>query len=514
MVDIDLIFRSIINIKTEEGRETISQKDLVKNFRALQQIVPKPPEERAYKNIYHFILNYIKNCDTEQLEVPSFDFMKNHFENIEGSEAALSVLDRIKIQQPYIGQDYRTILKEYNEDQKVNELGMVLNNSSKIATVGLDIGYGKNKQTLKGVSDAISYFTGSIKDLNRQITGIKTESQIVSKEDSNEMVEQYKKAEKNPTEGVGINTWLREIDVATNGLKNTELMIVAAFTGHCKTTFAANMAYRALYGGWNTAFVTLEMNFDEIRRKMYVLHSCNPRFKDKLPKYKHLVGKITYNDVLYGRLSPEEKEYWFKVCEDFDDNYNKDSEGYGRFFIWQPDKAATTVSDIELKLKQYQQELQSVGRDLEFVVVDYISLMGAEKHERTRDHNETTNNVIKSLKRLCLTFNNGKGIRLLSPHQINREGYKEARKNEGVYLLTALSNTHEAERSGDLIISIYKFDEDGDNNNRLKICCLKQRRNGHFKPFDACINFENGFIYNYTHAIEDAENVTDVSELI
>jgi hypothetical protein len=77
MIEIDQIFRSIIYIKTSEGKETISQLDCVKNFRALQQIVPKAPEEKAYKNIYYFIFDFIKSCDTDVLSVPSFDFIKN-----------------------------------------------------------------------------------------------------------------------------------------------------------------------------------------------------------------------------------------------------------------------------------------------------------------------------------------------------------------------------------------------------------------------------------------------------
>ena len=377
----------------------------------------------------------------------------------------------------------------------------------------MEIGHGKNKVRLEGVLDAISYFARETKDLQRSITHIKTESQIVSDEDSNEVIAEYKKAEADPTEGIGINTWLREIDDSTNGLKNNELMMVMAYTGHCKTTFSMNMAYRALYGGWNTAYVTLEMSFDEIRRHMFTLHSCNPRFKEKYPIYKDLVGNISYNDVLYGHLHDDERKYWYEICKDFNKAYSEEADKYGRLFVWRPEKTITTVSDIEFKLRTYQQELQMMGRNLEFVVIDYISLMGADKEERTRDPNETTNNIIKSLKQLCLTFNNGKGIRILSPHQANRESYKEARKNEGLYNLTGMSNAHEAERSCDIVISIYKFDEDGDNN-RLKFCCLKNRRNKHFRPFDACIDFESGFIYNYAHAIEQSDSLVDISAVV
>lgn len=510
MIEIDLIFRSIIYIKTKEGVETISQRDCLKNFRALQQVVPNPPEEKAYRNLYQFILEYIKNCDSTELAVPSIEFVKNHFQTVEGSESVLLILDKIKGQQPYVGMDYRTVLKQYNEQQQVLVLDKVLSNASKIATLGMDILKGKHKLKLKGISDAISYFARETKDIHMQLTGVKTEGQIISEEDSNEVVEQYKKTEANPTDSIGIQTWLHEIDDATGGLKSGELMVVTAFTGHCKTTFALNMAYKAIYGGWNTAFITLEMTYRELRNKLYVLHSCNPRFKKIWPEYAHLVGKISYNDVVYGRLNEEERKYFFKVCEDF--KSTAENNGYGRCFIWQPEKTVTTLSEVDLKLRQYQQELQLSGRDLEFAVIDYVSLMGADEGERSRDHNETTNNVIKNIKRLCLTFNNGKGIRVLTPHQANRDGYREAKKNEGLYDLTALSNNHEVERSSDLVISTYKFDSEGDNN-RLKFCSLKNRRNSSFKPFDACIDFETGFIWNFAHSMENADNIIDVSTL-
>jgi hypothetical protein len=514
MIELDIIFRSLINFKNSKGDLTISQKDLVKNFRSLQQIVPEAPEEKAYKSVYYFILEYVKSCDTTETEVPSYDFVKNHFEMVDGSESVLSVLEKIRGQKPYVGQDYRNILKAYNEEQNVLKLERILGNSAKIASTGLEVGTGKNKVKLNGVLEAISYFARETKDLHKSITHVKTESQIVSEEDSEEVIAEYKKAEADPTEGMGIRTWLPEIDESTNGgLKNGELMMVMAYTGHCKTTFSMNMAYRALYGLWNTAYITLEMSFDEIRRHMYVLHSCNPRFVEKYPQYRDLVGNISYNNVLYGRLTPNEKKYWFEACRDFNKSVSEDSETYGKFYIWRPEKTITTVSDVEFKLRQYQQELQLIGRNLEFVVIDYISMLGADKDERTRDPNETTNNVIKSLKQLCLTFNNGKGVRILSPHQANRESYKDASKNEGLYNLTGMSNAHEAERSCDLVISSYKFDDSNDNN-RLKICCLKNRRNNPFKPFDACINFETGFIYNYAHAVENSEMMVDISGVV
>ncbi len=506
MLELESIFRSIINFKNAEGKETLTQKELLKNFRSLQQIIPDPPEEKAYTSLYYFLYNHVKDCQGD-IELPSYEILKHHFSMVEGSEAVLEVLEKIKVQQPYIGQDYKTILKSYNEEQRVLQLQKVVSDVSKIASTGLDIKNGIKKIKLKGIIDAVSYFARMTKDLQRSITGIKTESQIVSAEDATEAFAEYERSEANPNDSIGITTWLREMDDTLNGLKNRELMLVGGFTGHCKTTFAINMAYRALWQGWNTAFITLEMSFDEIRRKIYVLHACNPIQKVRFPKYKHLVGKIGYNSVRYGKLTKEEKDYYSLICKDFDDTVNKEAGSFGKFFIWQPEKSSTTASDIEFKTRQYQQELQAMGKNLDFLVIDYIYLMGADKDEKAKDGNETINNIIRTLKRMTLTFNNGKGIRILSPHQINREGYKEALKNEGVYYLTSLANTNEAERSSDVVISVFKFEEKNVASNRLKICGLKIRRDGAFSPFDACIDFNTGFIYNFQQVVELGENI-------
>jgi len=492
MVDLDVVFRSIINFRNKEGKLTIPQSDLIKNLKTFNQMLPKVPEEKAYSLLYSFISEFVRDCTGDEPELPSYEFLYEHFDTVEGNESVLAVLDKIKTQKPYIGQEYRKLLTMYNEDQNLNKLEMVLSNVAKIASTGMEEGTGKNKRKLKGILDGVSYFASETKGLHREISGIKLEGQIISKEDSSEAWEEYHKTKSNPTDSLGVYTGIDAIDDACKGLKNTEFMLVAAYTGHCKTTFCLNMAYRAIFSGWNTAFVSLEMSFIEIRRMIYVLHSCNPMFKDKHPKYAHLVGKIKYNDVAYGTLSKEEEEYYKLVIKDILEN-----EDYGKFYVWQPDKSVTTVADIDMKFRDIQHEFKAKGRDLEFGIIDYVSLMGADDKERTRDHNQTLNNIIKSIKRMCLTFNNGKGLRVVSPFQTNREGYKDAKAHDGIYNSTALSNAHEAERSADVIMSIFISETDR-NSGMLKICNLKNRRNKFFQPFSACINFESKYIYNYT----------------
>jgi hypothetical protein len=78
MTELDVVFRSIINFKNEDGVSTVSQSELVKNFRAMQEVIPEAPEEKAYKSLYFFIRDYVKDC-VGAPEVPSYEFIKNFF---------------------------------------------------------------------------------------------------------------------------------------------------------------------------------------------------------------------------------------------------------------------------------------------------------------------------------------------------------------------------------------------------------------------------------------------------
>jgi replicative DNA helicase len=136
----------------------------------------------------------------------------------------------------------------------------------------------------------------------------------------------------------------------------------------------------------------------------------------------------------------------------------------------------------------YNSRLADQGKNLDFIVVDYVGLMFPDKNDRYGDWNIDLNNIIKRLKNLALNFDSGRKIRVISPFQINRKGFDEAEKNDGHYKLSALSNANEAERSSDLIITTYMTD-DMKKAGLLKIGCLAHRRGGVFDPFEAHIDF-------------------------
>lgn len=266
------------------------------------------------------------------------------------------------------------------------------------------------------------------------------------------------------------------------GTKLGELLLIAAYVAQGKTTMATNLAYNGIMQGMNGLYVSMEMNFDEMRNMVYCLHTCNPQW-DRHPKYKNLAGKISYEKICYGELDGMEQEFFEVASRDF----VSPDKGYGEFILYQPSEALTP-SRLEMELYDRQAELSERGENLDFVVIDYVGLMVQDKSERYGDFNVDLNNIIKRLKNLSITFNNGRGLRIITPFQVNRDGWKEAVKNEGVYRLTALSNAHEAERASDQIFALYMTD-DMKKSGVMKISCLKYRKGAVFAPFEAHIDF-------------------------
>jgi replicative DNA helicase len=488
MITLDLLFRSIINFKDSSGKETISQKNLIKNFITLQKNVPDAPEEKGYKKLYFFINDYIRNCDAaEDKEVPSYEIIKKYFEEgIVGedkTEDVLKILEQIRVQQPFIGQEYFRNLTQYIEEINVDKINEILTKASRIAQVGDKENNSKKSKTLKGPVAALDYIARHSKEIKILNTGVKLESQIISLEDVEEAKTDYVTTRDNPLNSAGVTTGLKVIDnMWKNGLQSGHMMLVSAFTSQGKTAFSMYMAYRAIWSGFNISVITMEQSFKEIRDQIYVKHTCNPVMGKKYPQFAHLVGKIDLTKVSYGELTKEEEAFYFTAMDDL-----KNTEGYGKLHIWYPPRAKPTISEIDFKLLQVQQEYKTAGKDLDLVVIDYITLLGLPPDERTRNSVEDQNNLIRQLKSLCGTFNGGRGIRMISPFQMNRHGYEEAKKNDGVYQLTALSDYHEAERSADIAIALF-MDETLRQTGTVKVSCLKVRRNDFFKPFNAQMN--------------------------
>lgn len=494
------IFRSIINIK-KSGNPTIPLDELVKNYKAF--LFSKiQPEESSYIELYSWIEAHYR----EHKEIPAFELLYERAMTL-GRETILANLKDISEQMPYIKSDYKSILNDKFDEQTTEKFQSILQKTNQVATTGLKI----KKKEIKGIMAAMEFFSKESRDFRMQTTGVKTDSDIRTEEDSREVVEGYKARKRDPLSKLGLFTSIPKIDDTFKGFKLGELLIIAAFVAQGKSTFTAAMVYQAITQGLNGVFLSLEMTHDEMRDMFYVLHSTyeewynHPVYK---AKYKDMVGKISYEKVRYGELSEKEEEFFNIVAEDF-----KNRADFGKLILIQP-PTTLTPSLFEMEVYDKKAQLAEISRTLDFAVIDYIGLMAQDKGDSYGDFNIDLNNTIKRLKNLALTFDNGRGLIVISPFQVNREGWKDAAKNEGVYKLTALSNANEAERSADYVISLFMSDENK-KNNIMKITCLKHRKGGDFPPFEVNIDFNTKRIYALVQknsTSSDSMAVNDITE--
>jgi replicative DNA helicase len=465
------IFRSIIDIR-KDNRPTIEPDDLVRNYRSFLSSKIKP-EDPSHTTLYHWLESHYR----EHKELPSVNLLEAKAIK-EGNEGVIVALRDIITEIPYTRSNFKEILKQKFEEQARSEYQKVLNEAWQAANDGLKIG--KNKE-IKGLGQSIEYFISKARDFRMVDVTVKTESNIKTIQDGTEVVEQYKLRKKDPLANLGMYTFLSPIDNPVRGLNPGELMLVAAYVKQGKTIMVTNLAYSGIVQGLNGLFITLEMNFQEMRDMIYVMHTINPDWIEH-KKYSRLVGKVTYDKVRHGELEDQEQEFFEVVSNDFVSKKNM-----GDLFIYQPTESLT-FSRLEMIVYDYNARLREMGKQLDFLIIDYVGLMYPDRDDKYGDYNIDLNNIIKKLKNLSINFDNGRMLRTISPFQINRQGHKDAEKNDGLYKLSALSNANEAERSSDLVITTYMTDE-MKKAGTIKIACLACRRGPGFDPFEARIDF-------------------------
>ena len=376
-----------------------------------------------------------------------------------------------------------------------------------VAKSGLKLDKGKKKEReIKGLHEAVTYFNSRSKKFLFDGVSVKYESQIKSAEDSEEVKEEYRARKKDRFNNLGLFVDLEKIDTVLRGIKLGDLVILAAFVGHGKSTFAVNLAYSGMMQGLNGLFVTLEMQFDEMRNMFYTLHTSYPGWyaHSKFGKY---TGKITYDKIRYTELSEEEQEFFEEVCVDF----GTKKDDFGELFLSKP-PGNCTPSLIEMMLEEYNNELKERGKVLDFFVLDYVGLAIQDKDQKSNDWKLDLNNMIRKLKNITINFDNGRGLRIITPFQFNRQGYKDAIKNEGIYTLAALSDANEAERSSDVVIALYDTEEMR-NSGIVKISCLKNRDGAHFPPFDANLDFATKKLRDFSQTIENSTEEMGIEDI-
>jgi len=476
------LLRSIIDF---DGRT--SQDSLSVNFRRLRES-PLNWIRPADQRIFGFVSEYFQ----EHLELPTEQSVKDYFVRADDIEVQERLSD-IEAAPVYTRSDFARLHKELLEDQ--NRVGMLslLKETQEVVSKGMEVGKGRKKKRIRGVKDAVLYFSQKAVDyiIPEHNTRVRGDARV----DSNEVWKAYQEVKATAGKAYGCFTGLEKIDTVCKGCKRGELWLHAAFAGELKTTFAMNWCYNQVtHYKRNIFYASFEMTYEQLRRQVAVLHSANLRWGGRTP--------LDYCKVRDGELSPEDEAFLQEVLYDWENNPE-----YCRFQIWCPDH------DVNMDEVRMEVEIAHKSMDVGLLVLDHGGLMEPRTYER--DYTIRLNSVIRDAKKLALHFNAGEGIPLCLLFQINREGKDYADKNEGKYKMRALSYANEAERSADYVTTSYLNDQRREEGNTV-VCNLKNRENPLFPPHEVAVDFSCRRLHNMdiSDLAGDDINIEDIESTL
>lgn len=239
----------------------------------------------------------------------------------------------------------------------------------------------------------------------------------------------------------GIPTGFAQFDQITNGLQNSDLILLAARPGFGKTSLAMNMLnYAAINHGKSCAIFSLEMPVTQLVQRSLCSVAC-----------------VNMADALSGNLKDEE---WNKIWV-----ANKKLND-AKIYI--DDSSINTPRDILSKCRRLKRE-----RGLDIVMIDYLQLMksGIKQDNRVLEIGEITRSLKIAAKELNVP------IILLSQLSRSAESRKDHRP-----MLADLRDSGAIEQDADIVLFIYKPDmyndvvnEDGEGICEIEIA---KHRNG------------------------------------
>lgn len=343
-----------------------------------------------------------------------------------------------------------------------------------------------DKDFRSGHKDAREHLYGRLSSIDQISSSAAPEGDI--RHESTDIKADYA-ARKAGKVGVGIQTGIAPFDIATGGLQNGELIMIAAYTGQGKTNYCVQLAWHTMVmTGKNVYFATSETLRAQIRRKLIARHSRLPQFG--------LPSGLSSTKIKMGKLSPEEEQTFSTVVDDFTHNPR-----YGKLFVAQMPLGATP-GYLQARLARAQQSW-----DIHLVIMDYIGLMQPLRfYSQKRDGK---NDVIQDCKMIAATHADGRGVPFVTPWQMSQDAWKKA-ISSGFYVLASLADTSEAEKSADQIMAFLRFE---DTPKELKAGYIKLRDSEIPPTLTLDIDYDTSFITARTTAGSINALIDDQDEL-
>ncbi len=213
----------------------------------------------------------------------------------------------------------------------------------------------------------------------------------------------------------GLDTGYPNLNKATLGFQNGDLMILAARPAVGKSSYAINLALQvAKQNNAHVAFFSLEMSIEQLLMRIYA-------YQAGIDLSKIRSGNLSNDELLLLGIAKEELTK------------------YNLYFDSSP---SSNIADLRTKCRQ----LKQAGK-LDFVVIDYLQLINVENARGSRQ--EEVSKISRQLKTLAQELN----VPILALSQLSRglEGREDKRPQ-----LSDLRESGSIEQDADIVYFIYR----------------------------------------------------------
>ena len=247
---------------------------------------------------------------------------------------------------------------------------------------------------------------------------------------------------KNRGKMLGIPTRFTDLDLMTNGLQRTDLILLAARPGFGKTSLGLGIGYNAAKAGYAVAVFSLEMGKKQLGTRLL-----------------SLVSRIPSTRLRAGWLDDDEMK---TVVES--------SDAISELSLHIDDTAGSPISSIRSKLRRLRAKIH---RPVDLVIVDYLQLMEDEDDSSAKreNRNQEISKISRGLKALAREFN----VPVLALAQLSRA--VEARANKRPQL-SDLRDSGSLEQDADIVMFIYRedvYNPDSDRHGMADVIIAKHR---------------------------------------
>ncbi len=242
----------------------------------------------------------------------------------------------------------------------------------------------------------------------------------------NEVINKLETIEKDKSSLAGIKTGFYGLDLLTNGLQKSDLILLAARPAVGKTSLAMNIVNNIALNGGSCAIFSLEMSAAQLMQRAVFS-----------------TAMVSMSKGLKGELSPKE---WKLVLE------AKEKLSKSKIFI--DDSALNTPVDILSKCRRIKRE-----HGLDVVMIDYLQLMSSGKKSDNRQ--TEVSDISRNLKIAAKELN----VPIICLSQLSRavEGRKGNRP-----MLSDLRESGAIEQDADIVMFIHNPDKYLEDENAVK----------------------------------------------